>query len=304
MDWIAFSHYELKFRVDFHTARGAAFQTFFETIMSKGYSRDFRACAPWGNVGDKKNDGYLPSQRVLFQVYAPNELTAVELKKKIEEDFIGALPHWGQDFDRWVFVHNGRALPAPTHLVLNALERSNPGKTLETWGEEELRLEFNKLSSDAKRSIYGPAPTNEAKQNLMMKDLEEALHHIAQSDATETSSFMTVPPGKIEANRLSSSVSSLLKAGMEKAQLVRDYFDGHPDPLYGDRMATSFRVEYVKLRDSEPLLHPDEIFTDLEQWAGRSPTSTPTQQVAILTILAYFFEQCEIFEAPNAPQQP
>src|SRR5689334_11072685 len=108
MDVIARSHYELRFRVEFLERKGIEFQGFFATIMEKRYPEDFIRVRPWGSAGDWKNDGYLKSQRKLFQSYAPNELTANECVSKIDEDFSGALPYWKQHFNTWVFVHNSR----------------------------------------------------------------------------------------------------------------------------------------------------------------------------------------------------
>lgn len=72
--------------------------------MEKRYPADFARVRPWGNVGDRKNDGYLKSKRQLFQLYAPNELTAAVTIAKIEEDFTGALPHWKEYFDTWILL--------------------------------------------------------------------------------------------------------------------------------------------------------------------------------------------------------
>jgi len=69
---------------------------------------DFIRVRPWGNVGDRKNDGYLKSERRLFQVYAPNEMEAAKAIAKIDEDFTEALPFWKLHFDNWSFVHNAR----------------------------------------------------------------------------------------------------------------------------------------------------------------------------------------------------
>ena len=93
MDRLQQLGYEKDFRIDFLEARGDAFQRLFERVMSLAYPRDFLACRPWGKVGDRKNDGYLPSQRTLFQSYAPNEMTAADAVKKITEDFDGAKKH-------------------------------------------------------------------------------------------------------------------------------------------------------------------------------------------------------------------
>jgi len=59
----------------------------------------------------------------VFAVYAPNELTATECIKKIDDDFSGALPHWRAYYDRWVFVHNDRNGFSPD--VFKRLEELN-----------------------------------------------------------------------------------------------------------------------------------------------------------------------------------
>src|SRR5450759_4443410 len=100
------AYYEQKFETEFLRAKGDAFQTLFERLMGLAYKADFMACRPWGNQGDRKNDGFLKSERRLFQVYAPNEMDAAKAKAKIAEDFEGAKQYWGKHFDAWVFVHN------------------------------------------------------------------------------------------------------------------------------------------------------------------------------------------------------
>lgn len=71
MDRIQQLNYEKDFRIAFLESKGDGFQRLFERLMSKAHPNDFMACRPWGNVGDRKNDGYLPSARILFQSYAP-----------------------------------------------------------------------------------------------------------------------------------------------------------------------------------------------------------------------------------------
>jgi hypothetical protein len=67
MDRVQQLNYEKDFTIAFLKAKGDAFQGFFETLMFKAHPNDFLACRPWGNVGDRKNDGYLPSERILYQ---------------------------------------------------------------------------------------------------------------------------------------------------------------------------------------------------------------------------------------------
>lgn len=133
MDRIQQLNYEKDFRIAFLESKGDAFQRLFEKLMSKAHPNDFMACRPWGNVGDRKNDGYLPSARILFQIYAPNEMSAAEATKKIDEDFEGAKEHWEKYFDEWNFVHNapdGRLGP-PHHR--------SPGQTQTRQSEDQDR---------------------------------------------------------------------------------------------------------------------------------------------------------------------
>ncbi len=53
--------------------------------MGLAYKADFMACRPWGNKGDRKNDGFLESQRRLFLVYAPNDMTSKDAILAYEE---------------------------------------------------------------------------------------------------------------------------------------------------------------------------------------------------------------------------
>ena len=108
MDHLQRTSYEKDFRIAFLESKGDGFQRLFEKLMFKVHPNDFLACRPWGNVGDKKNDGYLPSARTIYQIYAPNELTANDAIKKINEDFNGAKEHWEQYFSEWTFVHNAQ----------------------------------------------------------------------------------------------------------------------------------------------------------------------------------------------------
>ena len=151
--------YELLFKTHFLEAKGQAFQDLFVAIMSKAHPGDFMPCRPWGASGDCKNDGYLKSERLLFQVYAPYELKSAQTITKIREDFTEALPHWKDHFDTWVFVHNATTgLPPQVLATLLDLERHHPPITVKHWGFEELVLRFRQLSPDALRSLYGSAP--------------------------------------------------------------------------------------------------------------------------------------------------
>lgn len=304
MDAHLYRWYEKDFENAFLRAKGDAFQTFFEQLMGRAYKADFMACRPWGNVGDKKNDGFLKSERRLFQVYAPNSMTAAAAKTKITEDFAGALEHWGTHFDRWSFVHNAEdGLPEHVQKLLLEIERANPGVKIEPWCLEELRLIFRKLPVEDLRSWFGYTPPTMAEQvGIGFEEIRLVLEDVATRESPASFPVMSVDAGKLRANRLSSNVQALLTAGMVKAPLVRQFFDEWHAPTYGERMAKAFAARYAELKSSAPPLHPNEIFHELQLWTGGEKQKSSAQLAAALAVLAYFFERCDIFEpAAHAP---
>lgn len=297
MDPLQKAYYEKDFVIAFLQAKGDAFQTFFEKLMGLAYKADFMACRPWGNQGDRKNDGFLKSERRLFQVYAPNEMEAAKATAKIKEDFDGAKAYWGKHFDKWVFVHNAvDGLPLHVQSLLLEFENTNPGTKLEPWGLEELRLIFRKLTLDDLQSWFGFVPSEGTKLELGFSDLQVVLETIASRPAPPPQEVKDVPMGKIEANALSESVTILLKTGMTKAPLVKEFFGKWHDETFGERVAESFRAKYQALRAQ---FRPDEIFAELESWAGGANRGQPVHQLAVLAVLAYYFDTCDIFEEPR-----
>jgi len=289
------AYYNLKFENAFLNAKGDAFQTFFEKLMSLAYKADFMPCRPWGRQGDQKNDGYLKSERMLFQVYAPDEMTAAKAKAKIKEDFDGAKKHWRKYFDKWIFVHNAvKGLPPDVLKTLLDLAKADKQITVTHWCLQEFRDVFRRITPDDLCAWFGSAPTPET--IVGFKDLKVIFDHLARQTTITNLQVKDVPPGKIEANDLSDSVAVLLKHGMAKAPLVEQFFEKWHDPYLGERVAHSFRSKYQSLRAD---LRPNEIFNELMTWAGGSDRGTPEHELAVYTVMAYYFERCDIFEAPR-----
>jgi hypothetical protein len=263
--------------------------------MEKRYPADFIRVRPWGNIGDWKNDGYLTSKRMLFQCYAPNELDAAKCITKIDEDFTGALPHWKQHFDVWIFVHNSRGLGPEVTKKLLTLKSKHAPLIVTQWGFEELRQQAMALSQANLASLLGPAPSRKGMIALGLEDLVPVLDHIARMPAAADPDLRPVPADKLQRNELSDAVGTLLRAGMSRADLVRKYFN--LKPTLQDQLAETFRTKYQELRaTSAP---PDDMFAALQRFAGGELVPSPSCQNAILASLAFFFEECDIFERPE-----
>lgn len=159
---------ENEFELRFIKSRGTAFQDLFSDVMEQTYPRDFQRVRPHGALGDFKCDGYLPSQKTVFQVYGPDEVRSLRtLLKKIQDDFDGALQFWKDRMSRWVFVHNClTGLPAPAVQLLDDLGKQHPELQVENWGYQDL-LQVLRRSSRGKfdpiepttRSNHLPKPS-------------------------------------------------------------------------------------------------------------------------------------------------
>jgi len=288
------AYYETKFENEFLKAKGNAFQAFFNDLMGRAYKSDYMPCRPWGNRGDRKNDGFLKSERRLFQVYAPNEMTEKEAIDKIREDFEGAKDFWGEHFNKWAFVHNAYdGIPPHVQKEMLDLEQANPRIKLDPWGLEELRTVFRLIQREDLESWFGYAPNLQAKVGLGFEDIRVVLETIASRKPDSKMPVKQVPPKKIESNQLSDGIAILIKEGMTKASLVDDFFGKWHDPTFGERIAAAFRKKYDSLRGT---MTPNEIFYEIQSWVGSSERGTAEHEMAVLSVMAYYFESCDIFE--------
>ncbi len=295
MDQFRRSYYEVVFKNLYLEKDGNEFQDFFSEIMEKCHPGDFQRVRPWGNAGDRKNDGYLPSQRMLFQVYAPNNMKSANAIAKIKADFNGALFHWEKYFDRWILVHNSRQGLGPDVVaLLNELTICYEAVTARSWGFEELRQKVFTLNAANLASLLGHDPSSTDMLDVRYDNIQEVLKHIVGQKPSAIQDIRPVPPDKLKFNRLSIYVQDLLTWGMQKADLVGQFFNDHSNPTYGDETVAAFKSEYENYRSLG--IDPDIIFCKLQEFTGGSERGTPADEAAVLAVLAYLFEQCDIFE--------
>lgn len=297
MDHLTRAFFDFAFRDAFRSKRGNEYQDWFSTVMEMCHPGDFIRVRPWGDEGDRKNDGYLRSERTLFQVYAPNAMTAKKAVDKIDEDFNGALPHWKEYFDVWVFTHNSwDGLGPDVTCKLLQLAHDHTPLRVTSWGFEELRRRaFRRLDEDDLCSLLGYPPTRQQFLDLGFQDLKPLLDGIARAKAPDNPDLRPVSPEKINENDLSEDVRILLRTG--RTHVVEQMLTQWPEPTYGDEIAEAFRLEYGRLKAAGHT--PDEIFDDLYVFAGGRQHQDAKHLTAVLSVLAYLFEQCDIFERPS-----
>ena len=296
MDDVQTAFYGLQFRVAFLEKKGTEFQDWFVKLASLAFGSDFEAVRPYGRSGDLKCDGYRVSTGTVFQSYAPYEMKEAPLNTKIEEDFVGACENW-DNMAEWVLVHNDtRGLPASSIQLLERLRDDYPVVKINVWTEAPLRQIVDGLSLTELQSLFGFAPSKTGLETLAMKDIQPVIHQL-QSMEPEPSIEQLTPPSvdKLEKNQLSEDAAELLRVGRRKEGLVAAWIMRDHQADRGEQIAEAFRRRYTQLKDSNQ--SPDQILGHLQQFAGMG--GDPKRQTAVLAVLSYFFERCDIFDDPE-----
>lgn len=120
------------------------------------------------------------------------------------------------------------------------------------------------------------------------------LYLISNSDARYEGSLEIITPyEKIRKNALSGENESLLKMGLTRENQLEEYLNKNLDTSFAARLRNIFVAEYNRLKNEG--LSADEIFYKLLEFASGYKSDFSTQ-AAGLTIIAYYFNVCDIFE--------
>lgn len=294
MDDTQRSFYGLRFENAFLRERGKAFESMFARVMAHAFPGDFQTVRPYGPRGDLKCDGYRGSDGTVFQCYAPDSTKLADLLAKIDEDFHGAVAHWGKRLRRWEFVHNDhRGLPADAVQKLADLATSHPDIEITTFAEAEMRKVVMSLDLHQLEDLFGAVPSQRTFERLDFAALRPVLIAIQCLEPPANPPLVAPSPLKLQNNALSGDAAGLLRQGRRREKLVENFFDTWPDPGFGEAIAEGFRDRYQALKSVG--LGPDAIFGELQTFAG-GMHGEPSRQAAVLAVLSYFFERCDIFE--------
>ena len=280
---------------------GDAFQDFFSTVMASLHGDDFIRVRPFGTLGDKGCDGYLMSTGQLFQCYGAlgGESKQVStLTTKMTADYGKAASNLGTIMQEWHMVHNlVDGLPVEAIQTLNAIETANKDKKFGFIGLEGFAERIFKLPPSQIANLLGPAASDYETKNLDITTLRKLIHDLAiAADAVtfDTVDLRPVPPDKLDYNNLPNHWKFLITGGWQNSHIVASYFDRHSDPLAGDKVAKLFRDRYDYLKSQQ--LQPGDIMASLYDLVMGTGNVLPQQQVASQALIAFLFENCDIFE--------
>ena len=267
--------------------------------MERRCGADFLKVRPNGQDGDWSCDGIWKSRKQLYQVFAPKDLEKAksDALAKIDHDFTRAVKMWGGSFETWVFVHNGTdGIPPSITKKLVDLDGTS-GKKVENWSPMVLRQLVFDLSDSDIATLLGPPFTTQSLSTFGADHIRMVVTHIAKTVSVDQEVPLEVAPRKLEFNKLSDWSSTLIKSHFVKAPRVAKFFAQNSDPTLRDQIATTLNGHYRALRSAG--MGPDQIFAGLWEYTKAGDDSNNASVVgASLSVLAYFFESCDIFEPP------
>ena len=288
---------ELKLR----KSPGDAFQDFFSDVMGRLHGDDFVRVRPFGSLGDKGCDGYVLSMGQVFQCYgavAGEAKRVSTLTAKLTGDFAKAQRNLSALMKEWHFVHNlPDGLPIEAVTALQALKDAHPSLSFGVIGIEGLSDRVFRLTPQQVETLLGPAASDSDASNLDIAALRQVVQGLAkEADSIDFNALdlRPVPPDKLIYNNLPDFWKFLITGGWKNAHLVGAYFDRHPDPLTGERIAKLFKDRYANLKAQN--LKAGDIMVALYELVTGIGNVAPQKQVAAQALLAFLFENCDIFE--------
>lgn len=286
------------FKLQVHEADGQAFEDIFTAIMNYA-EQDFQSIRPWGNIGDRKNDGYILSKGIFFQVYAPEDITKsyVSVVKKLKNDFKKLSQQW-KDINEFYFVVNDKYKGVNADCV-QAIQTIKQEYTLSNAGiktAKDLENLLFSLGDDQISAIVGQLP-DPANIQLDYSILSEIIGHLMDIPLPKAQDSPIILPDwdqKIIFNDLSHLPAKYLKDSIYQIASLDRYLNNQGN-FFADKVKDKIREIYIECRKEGH--SGDQLFWELVNKI--SPKAERSFQSASIILISKYFETCDVFEEPR-----
>ncbi|MCF6268645.1 MAG: hypothetical protein L3J41_02945 [Melioribacteraceae bacterium] len=283
---------------------GQSFEDLFTEIMSLS-ELNFRKIKAWGNIGDRKNDGYISDKGIYFQVFAPEDIrkSYPNVIKKIKTDFAKLLDQW-KPVNEFYFVVNDKfnGVNADSEKTLKSLTDKYKLQKSGFLTSDDLARKVFSLDEDQILKIVSCLPNVENVENVVNLDystLKEVIGFIMKMPLSPEEGEIKFPDWdkKIEFNKLSSYSAHLLNNGSTKLGNLNKYLANQS--FLAEELQRQLIGIYEKIKTEWSNLDyvGENIFWEIVNEC--SPKHENTYQSAVITILSKYFESCDIFEEPT-----
>ena len=284
-------------------ANGQKFEDIFTAVMNYA-EPDFQQIKPWGNIGDRKNDGYIKSKGIFFQVFAPEEIekSYVDVVNKIEKDFAGLISQWSS-VNEFYFVVNDKYLGvnADCEKKIQEIKEKHSLSKTGFFTSKDVENVLFALTDDQILSVAGFLPDPMNMQTLDYSILNEVIEFVMKSALPDNMcGKMTVPDWdeKIKFNQLTELTATYLSNGYLQIGVLENYLKNNGKFLSDELHKKLYQIYTV---EKEKRQAGDDLF-----WAivnELSPKTESIYQSAVIVLMAKYFESCDIFEEPEKEEK-
>lgn len=152
------------------------------------------------------------------------------------------------------------------------------------------------LESKRAHEAWVQASLLKAVTEITFEELQEVIKHLLEkSNVGEINFDLTPLNEKIKKNGLTLDINRALTIGLAKSKEVENFITNSCviESDYAERLKAGFLKKYYEYRHKG--LVSDDLFYELLNYASGN-SSNFKRQAAGLSVIAYFFEKCEIFE--------
>jgi hypothetical protein len=152
--------------------------------------------------------------------------------------------------------------------------------------------------------LRAPIQVQELVYGVGLEDLSPLLQHLMEHRrrANGQAAAREVSALKMDYNQLGDDERELLRLGMRHTHLVEKYYQGISDVTERDEVAADFNAYYRQVADDYH--EPEQVITELQKYVAGNQRGSTATEMAVWTVLAYFFETCDILREPPPGWEP
>lgn len=271
---------------------------------------EFQAIKAYGNVGDRKNDGFVQTSGTYYQVFSPEDITKNQTIKecisKLKEDFTGLYKNWNGlcKIKNFFFVINDRYKGISPPIIEAIMNLDNdPNYTdvkISIFSAKDLEEVFDSLDETKKQDVIGFIP-DEVIPIVEYDALHETVLYLLNKEIDMSSTDALVVPDfgeKIKFNKLSSAVEPQLITGSYQDGILREYFNENPGvkEILQKKFQGLYEQSKMKIANNIENFADCRFYYILEQ---ACPKKTISIKTSVIVLMAYYFSSCDIFEEPQ-----
>lgn len=302
------------FRLKIYSSEGFEFERLFGQVLEQTRP-GFQKIKPYGNQGDRGNDGYERADGRYFQVFAPaNPAQSVyNAVKKAEEDFQSKLlPYWGGFCSpkEYFFVFNDKYKGSffQVEKTLSELKSTHSLNECQVYLSKNLEQEFMILPEDLMAMIIGGIPEPESMSQLDYSVLGEVISHILDNHPADAATSKLINPDFDEKIKFNDLIHNgiWLTCKQREVWQVDEYLYRNSEfakETIRDNLAGYYKESLAAITDSTDEMSAGDLRFAyiLDRIAPKDidPIKDRLRKDAALVLMSKYFETCDIFEEPR-----